>query len=291
MVLRTVLAPDGIGRMLTDAEFVCAVEEAAANTRWLLDGIRAVGTAKLLLGRPDEAVAALREALALTKGEPEFSHLKTICLGFLAFALAETGDWAGARKSAREAAALSAEERLEHTFIGGIAFTARATALVHDGDFDRALAALTSARRTADRFRAMPWQNADKHLRWGDISLDLGDRAAAQADADSARAALHGYPDPGTLPARLEQLDERIRSLSDLDLTPAEIRILPFLPTHLSIEEIGDHLHVARTTVKTHVSSIYKKLEAANRSEAVARMGQLGIQARVGSELHHREQG
>ena len=213
----------------------------------------------------------------LTAGHPEFVHVKIACLGFLAVAFAETGNWAAARKSAREAAAVSAEEGLDHTLLGGIAHTARAMALVHDGDSHRASVELEVARRTSHLFRGARWLHADVNLRWGTISLDLGDRPAAQEHLDTARAALRGYPDPGTLTRRLAELDSRMRSLSDLHLTPAEIRILPFLPTHLSVKEIAARLHVSPATVKTHVSSIYAKLDTSTRSEAVAQIQQLGL--------------
>jgi LuxR family maltose regulon positive regulatory protein len=275
MLLRATLAPNGVAQMLADAESVCAAEGRAANTRWLLDGVRAAGNANLLLGRPDEAVAAFREAVELTTGHPEASHVKIACLGFLAFALAETGSWPAARKSAHEATAVSAAERLEQTLLGGIALTARAMVLVHDGDFDRGAADLAKARRTGHLVGGARWFNADMNIRWGNISLDLGDRPRAQEHAETARAALDGYPDPGMLPSRVAQLDERLANPSEL--TPAEIRILPFLPTHLSVKEVAERLQVSPATVKTHVASVYAKLGATSRSDAVEKMQHLGL--------------
>jgi LuxR family transcriptional regulator, maltose regulon positive regulatory protein len=43
--------------------------------------------------------------------------------------------------------------------------------------------------------------------------------------------------------------------------------------------EIGEHLYVSRNTVKTHTLSIYRKLGASGRSEAVERAGELGLLA------------
>lgn len=114
-------------------------------------------------------------------------------------------------------------------------------------------------------------------MRWGNLSLDLGERVAAGEHADLARAALHDYPDPGTLPTRLAELDARIARADDLHLTAAELRILPFLPTHLSVKEIAGRVHLSRATVKTHVSSIYGKLGVTTRSEAVEKLEQLGL--------------
>ena len=54
-------------------------------------------------------------------------------------------------------------------------------------------------------------------------------------------------------------------------LTTAELRILGYLPTHLSFREIADRLYVSANTVKTQAHAVYRKLDAASRSEAVAR--------------------
>ncbi len=50
-----------------------------------------------------------------------------------------------------------------------------------------------------------------------------------------------------------------------------------FLPTHLSLQEIADRIHLARATVKTHVASIYDKLGVPGRSEAVEMIEQSGV--------------
>lgn len=53
--------------------------------------------------------------------------------------------------------------------------------------------------------------------------------------------------------------------------TAAEARVLPFLASYLTLEGIADRLGIRRSTVKTHVVSIYKKLGATTRAEAVER--------------------
>ena len=60
-------------------------------------------------------------------------------------------------------------------------------------------------------------------------------------------------------------------------LTTAELRTLQYLPTHLSLREIGDRLYVSRNTVKTHTVAIYRKLGSSSRSEAVERARGLGL--------------
>jgi LuxR family maltose regulon positive regulatory protein len=52
-------------------------------------------------------------------------------------------------------------------------------------------------------------------------------------------------------------------------LSNAEIRVLRYLPTHLSAAEIARELSVSTSTVKTHMRNLYAKLGAHSRAEAV----------------------
>jgi LuxR family maltose regulon positive regulatory protein len=65
---------------------------------------------------------------------------------------------------------------------------------------------------------------------------------------------------PGGSPARL--IDP---------LTQREIRVLRYLPTHLSRDEIANELHISPNTVKTHMRHLYEKLGTHRRAEAVQR--------------------
>jgi LuxR family maltose regulon positive regulatory protein len=60
-------------------------------------------------------------------------------------------------------------------------------------------------------------------------------------------------------------------------LTAAELRLLPLLSTHLSFPEIAAELFVSRNTVKSQVLSIYRKLDASSRNQAVAQARALGL--------------
>src|SRR5262245_54418071 len=60
-------------------------------------------------------------------------------------------------------------------------------------------------------------------------------------------------------------------------LTDAELRLLPMLATHLTFREIGARLYISRNTVKTEAISIYRKLGASSRSEAVNRAIELDL--------------
>jgi LuxR family transcriptional regulator, maltose regulon positive regulatory protein len=59
-------------------------------------------------------------------------------------------------------------------------------------------------------------------------------------------------------------------------LTDAELRVLKLLPT-TSYAQIAAALYISHNTVKTHLRSIYQKLGASSRSEAIQRAVELRL--------------
>ena len=60
-------------------------------------------------------------------------------------------------------------------------------------------------------------------------------------------------------------------------LSEREIEVLTLLSGMLSTAEIASEMYLSVNTVKTHLRSIYRKLSAAHRGEAVRRARQLGM--------------
>ena len=60
-------------------------------------------------------------------------------------------------------------------------------------------------------------------------------------------------------------------------LSPAELRVLPYLQTHLTFREIAERLYVSRNTVSSQVTSIYRKLGVSSRTEAVEQATPIGL--------------
>ena len=60
-------------------------------------------------------------------------------------------------------------------------------------------------------------------------------------------------------------------------LTAREIEILRWVASGLSNPDIGSRLYISAGTVKAHTAAIYRKLDVANRAEAIARAKDLGL--------------
>ena len=60
-------------------------------------------------------------------------------------------------------------------------------------------------------------------------------------------------------------------------ITDRELTVLDYLPRRITTREIADDLFISINTVKSHLSSIYRKLDAADRTEAVRRAYDLGL--------------
>lgn len=56
----------------------------------------------------------------------------------------------------------------------------------------------------------------------------------------------------------------------DFQLTQRELQVLSLLPTGATAAAIGSMLFLTEATIKSHLASIYKKLDAANRAHAVS---------------------
>lgn len=64
---------------------------------------------------------------------------------------------------------------------------------------------------------------------------------------------------------------------SKTTLTARELEILHLLPSGDTYTELADRLFISESTLKSHLQSIYRKLTARNRLEAINEARQLGI--------------
>jgi LuxR family transcriptional regulator, maltose regulon positive regulatory protein len=93
---------------------------------------------------------------------------------------------------------------------------------------------------------------------------------------------LRHRPALGTLTAEIEELRGLTSGATSgaagrPPLTPAELRLLPYLQTHLTADRIADRLFVSSWTVKTEVKAIYRKLGVSSRNDAVQKAAAIGL--------------
>jgi LuxR family transcriptional regulator, maltose regulon positive regulatory protein len=118
------------------------------------------------------------------------------------------------------------------------------------------------------------WFEAETLVTLARAKLLLDDIAGARAKLSAAGAPLRRIPDAVVLRDWIRQAWEDADAARAVTgrwpLTPAELRLLHQLPTHLTFKEIAEELFVSPNTVKTQARSIYRKLGASGRAEAVA---------------------
>ena len=94
---------------------------------------------------------------------------------------------------------------------------------------------------------------------------------------------LNLRPDVSALVDEAQELRDRVTATSGSDgawamsLSGAELRLLPYLATHLSFPEIGTRLFISRNTVKTEALAIYRKFGVSSRSQAIERAVEVGL--------------
>ena len=104
---------------------------------------------------------------------------------------------------------------------------------------------------------------------------DYAIRLLSQFDAEpqAITAAQEKASPTGDPSARLRQSGQALVE----PLSQRELEVLHLMALGRTNQEIARQLIVAPGTVKAHTASIYRKLDVANRTEAVARARQLGI--------------
>ena len=113
--------------------------------------------------------------------------------------------------------------------------------------------------------------------------LALEDTAGAREVLRQARDILQKRPDLGVLTEEVDQLESKLETMrtgkvGTSSLTAAELRLVPFLPTHLTYPQVGERLHLSRNTVKSQAISIYQKLGVfTHRDDTIERLYEVGL--------------
>ena len=130
---------------------------------------------------------------------------------------------------------------------------------------------------------ALPYLAAQARLELARVHLALADPAGARTVMREVDDLLRRRPGLGTLVGQARALRAQLSKDRGSGvpgasaLTAAELRLLPLLSTHLSFPQIAEEMFLSRYTIKSQAMSIYRKLGAPSRSQAVARSRELGL--------------
>jgi LuxR family maltose regulon positive regulatory protein len=163
-----------------------------------------------------------------------------------------------------------------------LGYAVAARVAFHAGDRDQGERLLARGMRArVGCTHLLPFHSMRVRLQLAKAHVALGDRSAAFHLLDECAELRRRQPDVGVV---ARQIDDFSATLSaepatggTVPLTPAELRLLPYLQTHLTIAEIGKRLFVSRNTVSSQLSSIYRKLAVTTRSAAVERAISVGL--------------
>jgi LuxR family maltose regulon positive regulatory protein len=281
-MLRAFLCAAGPEQMMADAIFAVTHESAWSPYRdtvlWLL------AEAHLLAGHLDEACSLLAEASTTAVAVGSSDNIVG-CESHLGWLAMDRGDWQEAA-SRLEVALATIEEKRMHDYVFSIpAFAAAARLCVHHGDLDEARRQLTRAMRARPSATYLvPYHAVRLRLQLARVYLAIAEVATARQLLREIDGILRHRAALGTLAVEVEEFRGALISsgaptevAGRLPLTPAELRLLPYLQTHLTAGQIAERLFITKDTVKTHMRSIYRKLGVSSRNEAVQKATAVGL--------------
>jgi LuxR family transcriptional regulator, maltose regulon positive regulatory protein len=193
------------------------------------------------------------------------------------------GQWDQAGAFADHAHARLRQRGIEDSFAAALTSAVQAHAAEHRGDVPAARQKLVNALRLRPLMTyAQPHLAVQLRITLIRVHRKLDDLAGARTLMREIDEILTRRPQLGVLVGEAEELRAQLATqghspLTASSLTAAELRLLPMLSTHLSFAEIAAELFVSPNTAKTHAVSIYRKLGATGRSQAVARARELGL--------------
>jgi LuxR family maltose regulon positive regulatory protein len=271
-------ARDGVVRMGEDA--ARAYEALPEDSPWRSLCRFLEGAAHHLVGERHRARSALDEGSR--RGGVAAPNVQTVCLAQLGLLAIDENDSGAATAAVTQATASIDRFGLGDYPMEALVFAVSALVRANSGRIQDANRDVKHATRLLRLLTELsPWYEAETRIVLARALLALDDVAAARDHLTDAARHLHQTPDAVVLQEWLEAASRETESAASVDgrwpLTKAELRLLHFLPTHLSFREIAEQLFVSTNTVKTQAQAIYRKLGVSSRAEAVACAGAAGL--------------
>jgi LuxR family transcriptional regulator, maltose regulon positive regulatory protein len=280
-MLRTIMCPAGPVQAMIDAKL--AVAQEPPWSVWRDQALCLCAEAHLLTGDIDRAAILFAEASTLAAKN---SNADALVLGEseLALLAMDRGQWAQAAGHLELALTTIDAHRMHDYATCVLAFAGAARLALHRGDrneVDRQLIQAMRARPSCTF--VLPYLAVRLRLEVAKVFFAIGDHTTARHLLREIDDVLLHRPALGVLVDDVSEFRQILTSSAQIGatgvspLTPAELRLLPYLQTHLTIREIAERLFVSRNTVNSEVSSIYRKLGVSSRNGAVEQATTIGL--------------
>jgi LuxR family maltose regulon positive regulatory protein len=266
--------------MLADAEQ--AVATIDRRSQFWPTALLVVALAKLLLGRIDEADELFAD---VSEAGLEVGAVESVIVALAERALLslERAKWVRAEEFTERGLVLARHARMEEYPTSAFLYAVAARVALYRGQTQRAHELVAHAQRLRPRLtHALPQLAVQTRIELARAYMTMADAAGAETMLREIEAIFRRRPDLGTLEAQVGELRGALKAMraeapGASSLTTAELRVLPYLATHLSFAEIGERLFVSRHTVKSHSVAIYRKLNVGSRNAAVERAREIGL--------------
>ena len=279
-VLRASFCRYGVKQMRADADEAARRFAAAgivAPVAVLMQGI-----ARVLCGDPDGGDAFLADAISL--GDVSTPEVFAGALCERSLLVMARNQWSQAEALASQVHSVLRRTGIEDSYVTALVCAVQARVALHRGDLPTVRQELVSAQRLRPLLTyAFPPLAVQARIEMIRSHLALSDLAGARTLMQEVDELLKRRPSLGTLVGEAEALRARLAKERGASvpgasaLTAAELRLLPLLSTHLSYREIAAELFLSPHTVRSEMKSIYRKLDASTRNQAVMRARELGL--------------
>ena len=280
-MFRAVMCAAGPEQMMTDASV--AVAQEPPWSVWRDTALCFSAEAHLLTGDLDQASALFAESSTLAAANSNTDSLVDSEAELAVLAM-DSGRWAEAAGHVQLALAAIDRYRMHDYVTSVLAFAVAARLAVHRGDMKEADRQLTAAMRARPTCTfVLPWLAIRVRLQLAKLYWATGDQSTARHLLREIDDILLNRPALGVLVEEVSEFRRMVTSsvqagtVGGSPLSPAELRLLPYLQTHLTFGEIGERLFISRNTVSTEVASIYRKLGVSSRNDAVQEATAIGL--------------
>ena len=279
-LVRATLFEGPLDQVLEDAEH--AARLVGPRHPWRPSTLIVLGLARMVAGDDAGADLAFVEVAEVTTDLGAWPGL-SVALAERALLALGRDEGRRARELAGQALDVVDRHGLGEHMTSGIVFAAAARMASRTGDAERARGLWTRTQRLRPHLtHAVPHFSVQTRLELARTALTLADVGGARTLLREVDEIVRLRPGLGRFEEDFHRMRVQLERMpaglaGPTSLTPAELRLLPLLRTHLSFREIGERLFVSPNTVKTQAISVYRKLGVSSRSDAITRAAEIGL--------------